>query len=270
MRSHKALATRLLFILTRCSRLVMSEERAAGRGPGGGGGGGAGAAFMTALPRSKGPGKLRRFSGFPMLRHTSSKEREAPEVPPRAAAAAGSPGLLRSSTAPSRSFKDALQGMHHLRLHEPRPPALSPMPESPSQLRSPGSDASSMSHARAVGLSPLGRSVVTALEAELEQAAAEGGSGVGSRSSPGPGSAADGASPPVSPGKERRSLLTILKRQFRSLAGMPRDEGAASDTDASEMSRDAGSTPDGGSTPRILPARTPAGAAAGQPQQVGL
>ena len=178
-------ATRLLFILTRCSRLVATEESS----PFGSGGGSPRGAYMTVQPRSKGPGRLRRFSGFPMLRNQLSLDTRA-AGPPSGAAHAMSPRggaspLLRSATAPSRSIKDLMAGMHHLRIHEGGGPAatavkqkggttqLSPMPESPSTVHSPSaSGMSTPSHpVRGVGLSPLGRSVVTALEAELEQAA---------------------------------------------------------------------------------------------------
>lgn len=179
-------ATRLLFILTRCSRLVATEESSPFGG--GSGGGPAGSAYMTMQPRSKGPGRLRRFSGFPMLHNQLSLD-------PLAAAGAhmagihavsprgGASPLLRSATAPSRSFKELTAGMHGLRIHDTggkrlagaagSGTQLSPMPESPSTVRSPAaSEMSTPSHpVRVVGLSPLGRSVVTALEAELEQAA---------------------------------------------------------------------------------------------------
>ena len=189
-REVRGWATRLLFILTRCSRLVATEECS----PFGAGGSGSprGAYMMTVQPRSRGAGRLRRFSGFPMLRNQLSLDTRAAG---QAAAAAtphvvsprgGVSPLLRSATAPSRSFKDLMAGMHHLRIHEGQGGGkgagqggtkLSPMPESPSTVRSPApSETSTPSHpaARQVGLSPLGRSVVTALEAELEQAAAGG------------------------------------------------------------------------------------------------
>jgi hypothetical protein len=188
----------MLFILTRCSRLVASEEGSSPFGSGGGGGGGGGgshhggSAYMTVQPRSKGPGRLRRFSGFPMLGNRLSLDRPHghPHLGPLGNAVSprgGASPLLRSATAPSRSLKDLMAGMHHLRLHEGgggggggggKQPVLSPMPESPSTVRSPlasgTSEVSTPSHPTRgqVGLSPLGRSVVTALEAELEQAAA--------------------------------------------------------------------------------------------------
>lgn len=313
VRAHKALATRLLFTLTRCSRLVMSEEGLPGKGGGAGGGAGGGfaAACMTVQPRNRGPGKLRRFSGFPLLRHQVSldPERIREEAAAAAADGTGSGGgsgaasprggspLLRSSTAPSRSFKEALVGLHHLRLGESAgsrasqppqtalplrvaaAPPLSPMPESPSQQRSPASDVSTVSHLaapRPVGLSPLGRSVVTALEAELEQVAGDGRAAAHTPTnlswySQGPPAAAEPAaadsvaaaaeSPPVSPSKEKRGLLMQLKQQFRSLTGR-RDSGELSDADAaSDMSRD--STPDAHSTPRILASKP----AAQEPQE---
>ena len=185
----------MLFILTRCSRLVATEEGSSpfGSGASGNGGGGGshhgGSAYMTVQPRSKGPGRLRRFSGFPMLHNQLSLDRPHghPHLGPPGGAVSprgGASPLLRSATAPSRTLKDLMAGMHHLRLHEGgggggggKLPVLSPMPESPSTVRSPlasgTSEVSTPSHPTRgqVGLSPLGRSVVTALEAELEQAA---------------------------------------------------------------------------------------------------
>jgi microtubule-associated serine/threonine kinase len=189
-REVRGWATRLLFILTRCSRLVATEEGC----PYGGASSPRGAYMMTVQPRSKGAGRLRRFSGFPMLRNQLSLDTRAAGQAAAVAAAhvvsprGGASPLLRSATAPSRSFKDLMAGMHHLRIHESGAgkgaghghgggTKLSPMPESPSTVRSPApSETSTPSHpaARQVGLSPLGRSVVTALEAELEQAAAAG------------------------------------------------------------------------------------------------
>ncbi|GAB4819084.1 hypothetical protein N2152v2_006130 [Parachlorella kessleri] len=289
VRGHKALATRLLFILTRCSRLVMTEEAAPGGSTGGGAGGSGGApgaAYMTVQPHTKGAGRLRRFSGFPLLRGFISldvggnpdlppKEPPSVTVSPRAPAAALPPPLLRSSTAPTQAMKQAIQGLHQLRLQEGPPPTagrppLSPMPESPI-LRSPaGSDLSTLSAhaptARPVGLSPLGRSVVTALEAELDQAAAavaatppelrrnsspgagsEGGASMGRPASPG----ADGdGSPAVSPGRERRGLFQMLREQFKSFAG--RREGSLELGTPPPDAAGSDGTPDGGSTPRVL------------------
>ena len=293
-RSHKALATRLLFILTRCSRLVMSEESSLFGAGGTVPGFGHAAAYMTVQPRSKGPGKLRRFSGFPMLRNQVSLDKvlsldkigggSPVAVPPHVSPRGAASPLVRSATAPTRAFKDVMQGIHHLRIYEPRQqqqehPVLSPMPESPMQSpRSPsvGSEPSTPHAGRQVGPSPLGRSVVTALEAELEQAAV---AGAGSRGSEGdvereqaqeveqpvrPRAAAtaedeEAVGPSTSPSK-RRGLLKMLKERFASLTGRE----PASDSGTSDMSRDAqgpglGSSPDSGSTPRILSAKPPSG-----------
>eukprot|EP00887_Chlorella_sp_A99_P007617 scaffold20.g7617.t1 len=270
-RSHKALATRLLFILTRCSRLVLSEDGAGGYGSGGGGAFTPhAAAYMTVQPRGRGPGaKLRRFSGFPMLRNQVSLDKPAPAAAHAAHASprggAASP-LVRSATAPTRAFRDVLHGMHHLHLQEPQRAQeagqapqplrlLSPMPESPSPRSPAASEASTptsqLHGARQVGLSPLGRSVVTALEAELDQAAAaaaaSGASGadisreaseVGGQQLVGraPTAAEDeeSVSPSTSPSK-KRGLLKLLKERFASLTGRE----PASDSGVSDASGEA-------------------------------
>ena len=202
-RAHRAKATRLLFILTRCSRLVASEE--ASPGPGGPLGALGGAA-MTAQPRCKQAGagsRLRRFKGFPVLRGQGSAD-VGSEAAQRAAAEGQAgrtsvPLLVRSETAPSRTLREAAQAdaaqaqaaQQQQQQQYPQTaakwqgrPALSPMPESPAGSASPGGGSSvDTPSLRSVGPSPLGRSVVTALEAEMEQAArraSEGGEGASS------------------------------------------------------------------------------------------
>lgn len=290
-------ATRLLFILTRCSRLVATEESslfgsgsgAEGCGAGSRGGSAHGAsAYMTVQPRSKGPGRLRRFSGFPMLRSQLSLDPRggAPHlgaalpVSPRASA---SP-LLRSATAPSRSLKDLMAGMHHLRIHGGEggghKQQLSPMPESPSMVASPAAASASSpdglstpSHAvRQVGLSPLGRSVVTALEAELEQAAAQhtssaehrqlqrvqeadevaAGAGtaaaqqqqqVWAGSTPAPPRSNGTASPLASDSPTKRhNLFTMLKARFQSLRSASKEPRPTANGEGSPHAALAGST----------------------------
>jgi hypothetical protein len=261
-REVRGWATRLLFILTRCSRLVATEE---GSPLGGGGSGGrhaATSAYLTVQPRSRGPARMRRFSGFPMLRNQLSLDQAAPHALPLAAPPSprgGASPLLRSATAPSRSFRDLLAGVHHLRLHDGGgaggpappatlhlklpPPALSPMPESPSTVRSPAgaSDASTPSQpARQVGLSPLGRSVVTALEAELEQAACQQAA-AGQPLPPGaqqaqqqaggqltPGASSGTATPTAadSPSK-RQGLFKLLRMRFHGLRSASKERAQA-------------------------------------------
>ena len=307
MRESRGWATRLLFILTRCSRLVATEESSPfGSGGGGGHHGGGAAAYMTVQPRSKGPGRLRRFSGFPMLRNQLSLDpRSAAGAGAHAAGHAVSPRataspLLRSATAPSRSLKDIMAGMHHLRIHDAggrglgggaggAGTQLSPMPESPStsaRSLSP-SDMATPSHAaRAVGLSPLGRSVVTALEAELEQAARAGTASVDRRGQqqqqqqqqaelaalrsqhdalqgpaaptpqPGPAGSSGTASPMSadSPTK-RQGIFKMLKQRFQSLRSAskePPPAGAAAEEGTSHHSlRDGLQPPPFALTPQV-------------------
>ena len=272
LREVRGWATRLLFILTRCSRLVATEESSPFGSGGHGGSHGGGAAYATVQPRSKGPGRLRRFSGFPMLRNQLSLDHSAHPPHPGAAVSprGGASPLLRSATAPSRSFKDLVAGMHHLRVHDAggaagggghhrQAPPLSPMPESPSAVRSPAaasSDLSTPSHpVRQVGLSPLGRSVVTALEAELEQAARQEAGHVvvverqqqqerGSRlQSQSPGSSSGTASPIAadSPSK-RQNIFKLLKLRFQSLRGASKER-----TPAAAAAADAEADQEGGS-----------------------
>ena len=197
VRAHRAKATRLLFILTRCSRLVASEE--ASPGAPGGPLGPLGGAAMTAQPRFRQAGagsRLRRFGGFPVLRGQGSADvgSEAAQLGRAAEGQAGGasvPLLMRSATAPTRTLReaaqaDAAQAQQAQQQQYPQTtarwqgrPALSPMPESPAGSTSPGGGSSADTPSlRSVGPSPLGRSVVTALEAEMEQAArraSEGG-----------------------------------------------------------------------------------------------
>jgi hypothetical protein len=128
----RALATRTLFALARCSRLVPAE----GDGPGSAGSSG-GVRGGTVGPAARGAGARRRFAPAP-------------------------------TPLPARALPDALAG---LRVGEAaaRRPALSPTAESPGgAASSPGAGR----RAAAPAPSPLGRSVVTALEAQLEEAAA--------------------------------------------------------------------------------------------------
>lgn len=300
-REARGWATRLLFILTRCSRLVATEESSllgSGGGPDGGGAGSRGgsahgaSAYMTVQPRGKGPGRLRRFSGFPMLRSQLSLDPRggAPHlgtalpVSPRGSA---SP-LLRSATAPSRSLKGLMAGMHHLRIHGGEggghKQQLSPMPESPSMVASPATASASSpdglstpSHAvRQVGLSPLGRSVVTALEAELEQAAAQqtacaahrqlqsvqedgqdgaiggqAGAAAGQQQqvqlwlsgTPAPPRSSGTASPLASDSPTKRhGLFKMLKARFQSLRSASKEPRPAADSEGSPRTAAAGST----------------------------
>jgi hypothetical protein len=128
----RALATRTLFALARCSRLVPAE----GDGPGSAGSSG-GVRGGTVGPAARGAGARRRFAPAP-------------------------------TPLPARALLDALAG---LRVGEAaaRRPALSPTAESPGGAAgSPGAGR----RAAAPAPSPLGRPVVTALEAQLEEAAA--------------------------------------------------------------------------------------------------
>lgn len=63
--SHKTLLTRLLFILTRCSRMVLSEETSPSC---------VSSALYGTQPRHKMTGRMRRYSGFPatVARHRST------------------------------------------------------------------------------------------------------------------------------------------------------------------------------------------------------
>jgi len=131
-RSAKRLYTRLLFILTRCSRLLLSEDQSPGVA-------GTTAGYYTAAKAVRNnrqaratrrrSGGDRRISGNVGTGGTSTKttgvvpasistasgvdRRRRPGMSPRPSAAkpGGSP-LLRSVTAPSRSLRDALQRLH--------------------------------------------------------------------------------------------------------------------------------------------------------------
>jgi hypothetical protein len=258
-REARGWATRLLFILTRCSRLVATEESSPFGGSGHGSGSHHGsAAYMTVQPRSKGTGRLRRFSGFPMLRNQLSLDHAAPPHPLPSASVSprgGASPLMRSATAPSRTLKELMAGMHQLRMHDSAAGgggghlkaglALSPMAESPSTLRSSPATAAAYSDVctpchptRQVGLSPLGRSVVTALEAELEQAAQQEAGTMGHSQQhqhqqhaglpsgqQSPGGSSGGTASPMgtdSPGK-RQNIFKLLKLRFQNLRSASKD-----------------------------------------------
>ncbi|KAL4857228.1 putative serine/threonine protein kinase 1 [Chlorella vulgaris] len=260
-REARGWATRLLFILTRCSRLVATEESSPFGGSGHGSGSHHGsAAYMTVQPRSKGTGRLRRFSGFPMLRNQLSLDHAAPPHPLPSASVSprgGASPLMRSATAPSRTLKELMAGMHQLRMHDSAAGgggghlkaglALSPMAESPSTLRSSPATAAAYSDVctpchptRQVGLSPLGRSVVTALEAELEQAAQQEAGTTGHSQQhqhlqqqhvglpsgqQSPGGSSGGIASPMgtdSPGK-RQNIFKLLKLRFQNLRSASKD-----------------------------------------------
>ncbi|KAK9865870.1 hypothetical protein WJX84_011148 [Apatococcus fuscideae] len=133
----KNMITRLLFILTQCSRLLLTEA-ASPLSPNAG--------LYATLPRNRMSAKLMRFTGFP-----SSTARRA-GIQKRAADSPKSP-IARAITLPSSQ-------------------------------RMPAGDFAA--HRGSIKRSPLGRSVVTALEAELNQAATPSHEDAGTR----PGSAA--------------------------------------------------------------------------------
>ncbi|KAL0051057.1 hypothetical protein WJX82_001206 [Trebouxia sp. C0006] len=163
--SHKSHVSRLLFILTRCSRLVLSEEPSPASNN---------TAMYGTQPRNRTHQKQRRFSGFPFTSQRPyggvHKKLGSPRSP-----------IARATTLPTRSLRDM---MHALDLdgHVVHKPVLSTLAESPSQISSEatssGSDTGSVTQglsvaprANSLKRSPLGRSVVTALEAELDQVA---------------------------------------------------------------------------------------------------
>lgn len=173
-RAAKQLYTRLLFILTRCSRLVLTEDCSPGA---------AGTAGYYTAVRGVKDGRGRR------QRRSASRSRGSDERPIERHRASVSP-LLRSVTAPSRSLRDALHCMQHMRLHDSARSTspLSPMAESPSPGGVPGLTPGSPTRPGSAGkhqlpMSPLGRCVVTALEPHLAGASpqsistAEGGVG---------------------------------------------------------------------------------------------
>ena len=209
-RPAKQLYTRLLFILTRCSRLVLSEDSSPGI---------VGTAGYYTAARAARDGRKNRASKYSVAPRSRSRSRGSDErssmdprrrVPTAVTSSPrsrlGSP-LLRSATAPSRSLRDALQRMHisgggagdhahssgstggstggGMTRHSP----LSPTPESPQPLSPSASprtnSALSPATHRTAALSPLGRSVVTALEPHLDDAfhaANSGGSSGGGMS----------------------------------------------------------------------------------------
>jgi hypothetical protein len=164
--------------LARCSRLVVTEERSPG------GGGGAAACMTAAQPTQVGigartAGRTRRFPGFSVGRPSRPTD-EAGSTPHSGGLAA--PGAtvptppLHLATAPSRALCEASAALHRLSLQQPPPSSsLSPTPESPPGVLpltpvSGGESSVSTPRERHRGPSPLGRSVVTALEAQLEEA----------------------------------------------------------------------------------------------------
>lgn len=186
-RPAKHLYTRLLFILTRCSRLVLSEDSSPGV-PGTVG-------YYTAARAARDGRKRRgpRPSVAPYSRGTDERSVDPHRRRATAATTAsprsrlGSP-IVRSATAPSRSLRDALQRMqigetttsggnstgglsrhHHLSPTPESPTPLSPLSPSSSPRTSSGPGMSPSTH-RTAALSPLGRSVVTALEPHLDDA----------------------------------------------------------------------------------------------------
>ncbi len=211
----------------------------------------------------------------------------------------GGVGLAYGSSTPTRALREALQDLSlatGLRLgtrkHARQREAGRPV-ESPAAVRTPPPhvSASAEAAARPLGLSPLGRSVVTALEAELEQAAAEqaqraGGVGGGAgMAEAGSGAGRDEAPVrPQSPAATRQQqerqrqreweLVDMIKQRFRSMEGEggsqeDEDEGGASDAAAQaaspplqEPEAGEGGMEEGTSTPRAQRQRSPFGAAA--------
>ncbi|KAK9865869.1 hypothetical protein WJX84_011148 [Apatococcus fuscideae] len=165
----KNMITRLLFILTQCSRLLLTEA-ASPLSPNAG--------LYATLPRNRMSAKLMRFTGFP-----SSTARRA-GIQKRAADSPKSP-IARAITLPSRTLQSMVSGMQQLRMNTA---GLSTLPESPSQMGTGEGvfTTATLQHRGSIKRSPLGRSVVTALEAELNQAATPSHEDAGTR----PGSAA--------------------------------------------------------------------------------
>ncbi|DBA81919.1 TPA: hypothetical protein ACH3X1_007632 [Trebouxia sp. C0004] len=205
--SHKSHVSRLLFILTRCSRLVLSEEPSPMSNN---------TAMYGTQPRNRTHQKQRRFSGFPFTSQRPyggvHKKLGSPRSP-----------IARATTLPTRSLRDM---MHALDLdgHVVHKPALSTLAESPSQISSEttssGSDTASVTQglsvaprANSLKRSPLGRSVVTALEAELDQ--------VASPSAASETSQEDLSEPSTpcfaTPAKGRKGILAGLKQLQRRL-----------------------------------------------------
>ncbi|KAK9837105.1 hypothetical protein WJX81_003071 [Elliptochloris bilobata] len=191
---HKALVTRLLFILTRCSRLVLSEDASSSELL---------ATPWGTAPRGRLAERLRRLSGVPLSTRRGTGVRKA--------VGSGSPRqtpIYHAATLPPRMLRDMAAGLQGLRLSSdgessraaavsrgealgPYTGVLFPLTESPAgatpQLFRPagdpfadaaaagaagggGAETPGMAAAgRAPKRSPLGRSVVTALEAQLDQ-----------------------------------------------------------------------------------------------------
>ncbi|KAK9828880.1 hypothetical protein WJX72_002570 [[Myrmecia] bisecta] len=256
---HKALVTRLLFILTRCSRLVMTEEPSPGLGP----------ALYGTQPRGKMAEKWRRLSGFPLSSNRHSGVHKAARSP-------RSP-IARAVTLPSRTLREMVYGMQQMKVNGTSKERLHlyPLAESPATASStasgaPQSDMAAMQHARSIKRSPLGRSVVTALEAELDQ--------VASPPSPGPveyEQLSEPSTPQAEPAppkdKEKKGIFagfSKLKKKFkaiRTVKSQAKDPADASfrfdveDSDESTRS-DSGtfdSSPTSPATPSGRPTPTP-------------
>lgn len=146
----KALATRLLFILTRCSRLLVREDTTPNAS------GTPAPAYMSARSRMTTGGRLHRLL-------TTLEKPEQPR---------NSQPLIRTLTSPLLLG----QSQHGPILEEAvTHPTESPRQQGRESTTPPGTPSTSAvgttTPCRPLGLSPLGRSVVTALEAELEEAA---------------------------------------------------------------------------------------------------
>lgn len=96
MASHKALITRLLFILTRCSRLVLLDDS-----PSTSYGGGGVAAFGTQLRVGRGE-RWRRLSGFNPLTGVRRGAVGKLAAPTHGAGASPKSPIVRAVTMPSR------------------------------------------------------------------------------------------------------------------------------------------------------------------------
>ncbi|KAK9837045.1 hypothetical protein WJX84_010231, partial [Apatococcus fuscideae] len=185
----KNMITRLLFILTQCTRLLLSEA-ASPLSPNAG--------LYATLPRNHMSARLMRFTGFP-----SSTVRKA-GVQKRVTDSPKSP-IARAITLPSRTLQSMVSGMQQLRMNTA---GLSTLPESPSQLGTGegGFSTAALQHRGSIKRSPLGRSVVTALEAELNQAATPGADAAGSQLS---SSAASLSSSPRANSLESQSRSSV-------------------------------------------------------------
>ncbi|KAL3152041.1 hypothetical protein ABBQ32_001154 [Trebouxia sp. C0010 RCD-2024] len=246
--NHKTLVSRLLFILTRCSRLVLSEEASPLSGNT--------AMFAATQPRNRTHQKTRRFSGFPFTSQRPyggvHKKLGSPRSP-----------IARATTLPTRSLRDM---MHALDLdgQMAQKPALSTLAESPSGLSSEttssSSEPASVTQALAVAprlnslkRSPLGRSVVTALEAELDQVAS-------------PSIAGDAEDEQLSepgtprfatPAKGRKGILAGLKQLQRRLRTNKRLTGQDSTPSSHETSTVSSVKPESDDVTRQLGSESP-------------